>query len=123
VPASLASDLPEADIAAIKTRMSDPGYPERILAANRDGVDGWIDDCLAFIKPWGVDPSAIDAPVSIWYGRDDVLCPRNHAEWLLSNIPDAERHELPHGHLLDDEALDAVYGWLLATNGSGAAGA
>jgi pimeloyl-ACP methyl ester carboxylesterase len=123
VPASLASELPEADIAAIKTRMQDQGYLDRILAANRDGVDGWIDDCIAMSKPWGIDPSAIDVPVSIWYGLDDVLCPRNHAEWLLSNIPNAERHELPHGHLLDDDALDAVYGWLLATNGSGAAGA
>jgi pimeloyl-ACP methyl ester carboxylesterase len=114
VPASLASELPEADIDAIRTRMQDQGYLERTLAAYRDGVDGWIDDCIAFTKPWGVDPSASDVPVSIWYGRDDVLCPSNHAEWLLSHIPNAERHELPHGHLLDDEALDAVYSWLLA---------
>ena len=65
-------------------------------------------------KPWGADPSAISVPVSIWYGRDDVLCPRSHADWLLSNIPNAERHELPHGHLLDDETLDALFSWLLA---------
>jgi pimeloyl-ACP methyl ester carboxylesterase len=123
VPASLASELAEADIAAIRIRMQDQGYLDRILAANRDGVDGWIDDCIAMSKPWGIDPSAIDVPVSIWYGLDDVLCPRNHAEWHLSNIPNAQRYELPHGHLLDDDALDAVYGWLLATNGSGAAGA
>jgi pimeloyl-ACP methyl ester carboxylesterase len=114
VPASLASELPEADIAAIRTRMEDEGYVDRVLAANRDGVDGWVDDCIAFTMPWGVDPSAIDVPVSVWYGRDDVLCPRNHSEWLLSNIPNAERHELPHGHLLDDEALDAIYARLLA---------
>lgn len=114
VPASLASELPEADVAAIRARMDDEGYLNRILAANRDGIDGWVDDCIAFTMPWGLDPSVIDAQVSIWYGRDDVLCPRGHAEWLLSNIPNAERHELPHGHLLDDEALDAVYTWLLA---------
>jgi pimeloyl-ACP methyl ester carboxylesterase len=114
VPTSLASELPEADIAALRTRMNDDGYVERILAANRDGVDGWIDDCIAFTKPWGVDLSAIVVPVSIWYGREDVLCPRGHADWLLSDIPNAERRELPHGHLLDDEALDALYSWLLA---------
>jgi pimeloyl-ACP methyl ester carboxylesterase len=114
VPATLASELPETDIAALRARMKDPGSLDRILAANRDGVDGWIDDCIAMSKPWGMDPSAIDVPVSIWYGRDDVLSPRNHAEWLLSNIPNAERHELPHGHLLDDGALDAIYSWLLA---------
>lgn len=113
VPASLAAELPEADIAAIRARIEDQGYLDRIIAANRDGIDGWVDDCIAFTRPWGVDPSAIDVPVGIWYGRDDVLCPRNHTEWLLANIANAERHELPHGHLLDDEALDAIYGWLL----------
>jgi pimeloyl-ACP methyl ester carboxylesterase len=113
MPATLASDLKEADIAAFRARMDDQGFVERAIAAHRDGIDGWIDDCIAFTKPWGIDPSTIEVPVSIWYGLDDVLCPRGHAEWLLSNIPSSERHELPDGHLLDDEALDAIYTWLL----------
>ncbi len=114
IPASLASELPEADVDAFRARLQDPGFLDRTLAANRDGVDGWVDDCIAMTKPWGVDLSTIEVPVSIWYGPEDVLCPRGHAEWLLSNVPNAERHELPHGHLLDDEALDAIFSWLLA---------
>jgi pimeloyl-ACP methyl ester carboxylesterase len=65
------------------------------------------------VKPWGFDPEAISVPVSIWYGPDDVLCPRGHAEWLLAHIPGAERRELPAGHILEDEDLGAIYGWLL----------
>jgi len=78
-----------------------------------DGVDGWIDDAISMAQPWGFDLSSISVPVSIWYGSDDVLCPKGHSEWLPSHIPNAEPHELRHGHMLEDEDLDAIYSWLL----------
>src|SRR5487761_667149 len=106
-------ELPEADLAALRSRLNDPGHLERTIAAHTDGVDGWIDDCMAMTRPWGFDPASIQAPVSIWYGPDDVLCPRSHAEWLLSRIPGSERHELPHGHMLEADELDSIYSWLL----------
>lgn len=105
-------DLPEADLAALRARLADPGHLERTIAAHTDGVDGWLDDCMAMTRPWGFDPAGIQVPVSIWYGPDDVLCPRGHAEWLLSRIPGSERHELPGGHLLGADELDAIYSWL-----------
>jgi pimeloyl-ACP methyl ester carboxylesterase len=113
VPISADYELPEADLAALRARLADPGYLERTIAMHTGGVDGWIDDAIALVKPWGFDPEAISVPVSIWYGPDDVLCPRGHAEWLLAHIPGAERRELPAGHILEDEDLGAIYGWLL----------
>jgi pimeloyl-ACP methyl ester carboxylesterase len=112
---ALSSDyeLSAADLSALRNRLADPTYLDRTVAAHIDGVDGWIDDSIALMEPWGFDPADIAVPVSIWYGPDDVLCPRAHAEWLLSYIPSAERHELPGGHLLEDEELKAIYGWLL----------
>jgi pimeloyl-ACP methyl ester carboxylesterase len=107
--------LPEADVVALTARLSDPGHIERIIAAHQRGVDGWIDDCIAMTRPWGFGLSDIEVPVSIWYGPDDVLCPRPHAEWLLSHVPGAERIQLRSGHLLDDDELDAIYGWLLTS--------
>ena len=106
-------ELPAADVAALTARLSDPGYLDRVIAANRDGVDGWIDDCIAMTRPWGFDPAAIDLPVSIWFGPDDVLCPPSHARWLLAHVPGAECRQLPNGHMLDDAELDAIYAWLL----------
>ncbi len=106
-------ELPEADLAALRSRLTDPGHLERTIAAHTDGVDGWIDDCMAMTRPWGFDPATVQLPVSIWYGPDDVLCPRGHAEWLLSRIPGAERHELPHDHMLEADELDAIYRWLV----------
>ena len=107
------TSLPEADLAALRARLADPGHLERTIAAHTDGVDGWIDDCMAMTRPWGFDPAGIQLPVSIWYGPDDVLCPRGHAEWLLSRIPGSERHELPGGHMLGADELDAIYSWLV----------
>ena len=106
-------ELPAADVAALQARLSDPGYLDRIIAANRDGVDGWIDDCLAMTRPWGFDPEDIGLPVSIWYGPDDVLCPPSHARWLLAHVPGAQGRQLPAGHMLDEGELDAIYTWLL----------
>lgn len=107
-------DLPEADVAALRQRLSNPGHLDRIIAAHRDGVDGWIDDCIATVTPWGFDPAEIARPVGVFYGPDDVLVPATHAQWLLSHIPGVEGRELPGGHILDDEALDMIYTWLLA---------
>jgi pimeloyl-ACP methyl ester carboxylesterase len=105
-------ELPQSDQETMRARMSEPGYLERIVAAHADGIDGWIDDSVAMSKPWGFDLAPIRVPVSIWYGPEDVLCPPDHSRWLLSHVPDAEERLLPHGHLLEDEDLDAVASWL-----------
>lgn len=112
VPIPESYSLPESDRASLLARMSEPGYLDRLIAAHLDGVDGWIDDCMATVSPWGFDPSDIRPPVSVWYGPDDVLVPPSHAEWLLAHIPNAERCPLPGGHMLDDPQLDAICRWL-----------
>lgn len=106
-------NLPEADLAALRGRLLEPGHPKRTRMAYLGGVDGWIDDIMAMTRSWGFHLSQIDAPVSVWYGPDDALSPRGHAEWLIAHIPGAERRELPTGgHLLDDNDLDSLYAWL-----------
>jgi pimeloyl-ACP methyl ester carboxylesterase len=54
-------------------------------AAN--GVYGWADDDLAFLRPWGFEISEITVPVLIRYGLTDVLVPRAHGDWLAANVP------------------------------------
>ncbi len=105
--------LPEGDLAALRGRLLERGHDERTRMAYLGGVDGWIDDIMAMTRSWGFDLSQIDVPVSVWYGPDDVLSPRGHAEWLMAHVPGAERRELPTGgHLLDDTDLDSLYAWL-----------
>ncbi|MGN6798511.1 MAG: alpha/beta fold hydrolase [Gaiellaceae bacterium] len=82
--------------------------------ALRESADGWIDDNLAFVKPWGFDPAAIERPVLVIQGGDDLMVPKQHGEWLAANIPGAEsRIDDAHGHLtLVEHLVPEVHAWL-----------
>jgi pimeloyl-ACP methyl ester carboxylesterase len=51
------------------------------------GAAGWIDDMLAFRKPWGFQLNAIQIPTLLWHGQDDVFSPASHTRWLAGQIP------------------------------------
>jgi pimeloyl-ACP methyl ester carboxylesterase len=61
------------------------------------GFDGWVDDDLAFTRPWGFDLDTIRVPVQIWQGELDRLVPWSHGRWLGDRIPGA-RFTLAEGH-------------------------
>jgi len=58
--------------------------------AVRCGAYGWIDDVLAFRRPWGFDLEKIMNPVLLWHGDEDVFSPPSHTHWLAQKIPGAK---------------------------------
>jgi pimeloyl-ACP methyl ester carboxylesterase len=86
------------------------------LHALEPGVDGWIDDDLAFARPWGFDLDAIDRPVLLVHGDDDRFVPISHGRWLAARIPNVEaRIDAGDGHLtLFERRMREVNEWLLS---------
>lgn len=96
---SLASVLPDVDQAVLTDELGAD------LACSfhdglRNGIDGWLDDDLAFTRPWGFDLAELRIPVALWQGSADLMVPFAHGEWLASRLPGASVHlERGEGHL------------------------
>ena len=71
-----------------------------IRDALRDDVWGWLDDDVAFVRPWGFDLAAIAVPVAIWQGGRDRMVPAPHGPWLAEHVAGAQaRFHDRHGHV------------------------
>ncbi|QQE78303.1 alpha/beta fold hydrolase [Alicyclobacillus sp. SO9] len=69
-------------------------------SALNSGINGWLDDDLAFAKNWGFSLSSIQVPLQIWQGEHDLMVPFSHGRWLAEAIPQADVHLSPEdGHL------------------------
>jgi pimeloyl-ACP methyl ester carboxylesterase len=99
IVASMQSLLPEVDRDALTGEFGEDiaaGFREAL----RTGVDGWLDDDLAFAKPWGFSLAEISVPTMIWQGSADLMVPFAHGQWLASRLPAATAHlEESEGHL------------------------
>jgi pimeloyl-ACP methyl ester carboxylesterase len=119
-PASALSDyeLPEADREVMSRADFAAVMRQVAVEQTRTGVWGWVDDDLAFTRPWGFDPARIAVPTQVVYGTSDVLVPPGHGEWLARTIPGAEVKLTELGHLGDpDKDLIERVAWLTAPVG------
>jgi pimeloyl-ACP methyl ester carboxylesterase len=81
--------------------------------AMQGGMDGMVDDNLAYVSPWGFDPTNVSVPVLFLHGGDDRVVPKSHAQWLAHRLPSSELWLRPgDGHIsvLQDGA--AAMEWL-----------
>ena len=104
-------DLP--DLAVLRGGFGDD-MAAQMRRALSTGVDGWLDDDLAFVSPWGFGLDRVQVPVAWWQGSEDRMVPFAHGRWLAARLPDVEARLLPgEGHLslavgrFDDIADDA----------------
>ncbi|MGH2528855.1 MAG: alpha/beta fold hydrolase [Actinomycetota bacterium] len=65
-----------------------------------EGMWGWFDDDLAFVRNWEFSLSSIRVPATIWQGAHDRMVPFAHGKWLAASVPSVRpRLEPDHGHL------------------------
>lgn len=107
--------LSPVDAAALRSDFAEK-MVESIHAALAPGDQGWWDDGVAHMSPWGFDLGSIRVPVKIWHGRHDRFVPFQHGRWLAEHVRGAEA-ELSEddGHLtlLINRATE-VHEWLVA---------
>lgn len=100
VTAGFGTDLlPDVDRAVLTDEFADD-----VAAGFREGlrvsVDGWVDDDIAFTRPWGFDLAEITKPTALWQGSEDRMVPFSHGEWFAKHLPRATVHlEQGEGHL------------------------
>jgi pimeloyl-ACP methyl ester carboxylesterase len=110
----IASILSPPDVAVVNA-----GLATELLGSIREGIGssraGWLDDDLAFVRSWGFELSSIAVPVVLWQGRQDLMVPAAHGEWLADHVPGAEAHLSDEdGHLsIEQRRIGDVHAWLL----------
>lgn len=109
----------------LRRTLADDTDPDRLLAEDaavarflvamwaegvRQGPSGLAAMWAAqYAFPWGFVPEDLEVPVTIWHGRQDRVCPVEHAEHLAERIPDVQLRVLDRaGHLLPIEHWDAI---------------
>lgn len=89
--------------------LSEPGIPAFLLACIQEGLaagpEGWVEDDLAFMAPWGVDLAGLLVPVTVWHGHRNWPTPLSHARWLADTIPGAQVRLFA-----DEGALSVIFG-------------
>ena len=112
---SMATLLPDVDRAVLTDEFGED-MVANLQEGMRIGVDGWLEDDLAFASPWGFDLSEIRRPTMIWQGSEDLMVPFDHGRWLAAHLPGASVHlEEGEGHLsVAVGALDRMLDELVA---------
>jgi pimeloyl-ACP methyl ester carboxylesterase len=113
---SLGNLVPPVDVAVLTGEFAEDLASE-FRQALSVGVDGWLDDDLAFTRPWGFELADIAVPTYLWQGSDDLMVPFAHGRWLAGRIPGVTAHlEQGEGHLsIGIGALDRMLDELAAT--------
>src|SRR5256885_3214140 len=103
----------------LAARIGSPELAEFLVRGFHTGLapggEGWWDDSIAQLRPWGFDVDAISVPVQLWHGRQDTFVPFEHGQWLAKTIPNVDAHlttDDGHSSVLQ-RRIPELHGWLL----------
>ena len=109
-------DKPEMEFAPADLAAFDGAWAwfgEVVGPAIEPGPAALIDDDLAYVSPWGFDPTAITVPLLLLHGERDRVVPSTHGRWLATHCPTAELRLTPEdGHISILNSGDAALRWI-----------
>lgn len=101
---SLSTGFPDVDKEALLGNGKEMGL--NLIDSLQEGLkyncNGWVDDDMAFVSPWGFDLGEINVPIFLYHGELDNTVPFTHGEWLAKHLPQGKlkKHLLPgQGHI------------------------
>jgi pimeloyl-ACP methyl ester carboxylesterase len=102
-------ELSSAADREVVTAMGVPEATDFVFEALRTGVRGTAADYQRVARSWGFTLEQLRVPVDIYWGDEDRLCPRAHADYLAEHLLGGRLHVLPgRGHFLLHQELEAV---------------
>jgi pimeloyl-ACP methyl ester carboxylesterase len=111
---ALESLLPPVDVATLNGDLGEFLFARTVRGLS-ESTDGWVDDDLAFFKPWGFDLSSITVPVKIAQGRQDLMVPFAHGQWLAEHVPSEEAWLSDEdGHVSIQAKIAGMADWMIA---------
>ena len=109
---SMRTLLPPADVAVLDGELG-TWLHASMADGLRPGVDGWLDDDLAFVRDWGFRLDAIRVPVLVMAGGQDLMVPLAHGTWLAHGVPGASTLiDEDAGHLSLLAGIGRAHTWL-----------
>jgi pimeloyl-ACP methyl ester carboxylesterase len=101
-----ASLLPDVDKTAMLTNHELGQYMVDVFQEGlRINCDGWVDDNLELVQPWGFELSEIKVPVLLYQGSEDKMVPYAHGEWLAKHLPEEKLRK----HFLRGEGHISIF--------------
>lgn len=80
--------LPQVDkTAMVEHRELGEHLVDTINEGLKHTADGWVDDSMATISPWGFELDEIKVPVLMYQGSEDAMVPFGHGKWLAEHLP------------------------------------
>ncbi len=103
--------LPPQDLESFRAQR--PAFIRCYDEAFATGGEGWFEDDLQLVEPWGFELGAVRCEVQLWHGADDRMVPPAHGRYLAAQLPRCESRFVEgegHGSLL--RLLPEMCAWL-----------
>jgi len=101
------------DLAAF--RLLRPAFIRSYDAAFATSGEGWFEDDMQLVSPWGFDLAEVRCEVQLWHAEVDKMVPVTHGRYIAEHLPRSDPHFVGgegegHGTLL--RLLPEMCAWL-----------